>query len=139
MMNDSYLSIFSDVVTVKILCKTPIETNLLFRLRQSARDGNIKIFRDPLGNPVGYAAWFSINKESLVQMSNSKSLPSFPHEWNEGYLRTLYDVNYAPGWNKLAGDLFRDFIKSNRLIVTMRRSGVKIWFRCKNKYRCIKF
>ena len=136
---DGWLRIFSDVITIRLAHKQSIDHKLLAILRQLCKDGNIKIFRDPLGNPIGYAAWLCVNKESLIHIRFNLSIPPFHHEWNEGYLMVLYDVAYVPGWHKLAGDLFRDFIKSQRFVAIIRRSKLKIWTRFKNKYKYLIF
>src|SRR6185437_13400090 len=53
-------------------------------LRNSARAGMLRIFRDQLARPIGYVAWAMIDRASLDRLLRFGRLPAYQYEWNEG-------------------------------------------------------
>jgi len=110
-------------------CRTGLSTppELLEVLRQSAADNRIKIVRSPINVPIGYVAWASVTKETLVMISKTKRMPPYDYEWREGRLMVIYDAVITPGWDLIAGRQIKSWTKKLRLVTFIRRSRLHMW------------
>lgn len=120
---------FMDVISIRGSRQLDTAATLLRLLSHSCVNNNIEIIRFASKKPIGYVAWISISSESLKMMKNTKSLPSYPHEWNEGKLTLIYDVCFLPGWQKLGIESLINSLKSKRFFSYFRRNKIHIFVR----------
>lgn len=61
-------------------------------IKYSVQSGNYYIFRNKLEQPVGYAIWAKVCRETLARLVRTGVYPQYYYEWNEGRIPLLLDL-----------------------------------------------
>lgn len=132
--DNSFISI-SDCIDVRCMKQLDTHHPLLGPIKNAAKDQRIKVFFSSTKTPIGYIAWAHLNKEALIMMSKTIKMPPYPHEWNEGKLMVVFDVVFAPQWEKIAkGKLIR-FLNKQRFFAFTRRGKFRAYLKINGRHK----
>ena len=98
----------------------------LAMLVQSINNDQIEVLKTGMDDLLGYIAWLSVNKESLLLSNKTNTLPPYMYEWSEGKLMLIYDIVFTPGWERLAREKLFEFILKQRFVAYFKRNRINI-------------
>lgn len=110
---------------------SPMSTQTLRWLKNSALTGKAQILCNELGEKKGYIAWADVNRETLDQLFYTGKFPHYVYEWDEGKIRLVLEISIEPASRRAILRQLRRLLRSWR-VVAYKRRDLRVFVRRRN-------
>lgn len=123
--------ILYNVTKIRMVNQLDTTAVLQTRLVNAAAKDFIHIFRNETGDPIGYAAWAKVSRETLNVVFKTQQLPILPYEWHDGRIKLIFDIVVSNEWAFLARYQLFLYLRKHRLFAYYKNNRPTI---CQHKY-----
>lgn len=90
--------VIGKLFTLRVQAGLDISTRQGSNIIFSARAGNFKLLLSEHKVSVGYIIWANIDRHTYFKFRESRTMPKYEYEWNEGSMSLIVDFVVHPIW-----------------------------------------
>lgn len=112
-----------------LMSGSEITSSRLQSLRFAALSGGLQILVDGHGEPSGFIAWASVNKDSLTAFLKFKTTPKYYWEFSEGNIAYVTDLHSINFWAASTKKQIKNILRTKRAVFYSRGTRSRLLIR----------